>query len=92
MIKLKGWKEFQTWGSQHIHGGMALDRISEQNLIAIVAVTPNKLNIGREIPGFEVITIQREAAPEGSYFQRAAVPKGSRTGGKATHLGRIARR
>ena len=39
---------------------MVLDRISEQNLIAIVAVTPNKLNIGREIPGFEVDTIQRE--------------------------------
>ena len=62
MIKLKGWKEFQTWGSQHIHGGMALNRIYEQNLIAKVAVEPYK----SAISDFDVGTIQREAAPEGS--------------------------
>ena len=72
-------------------GRMALNRIYEQNLIAIVAVTPNKSNIGREIPGFEVVTIQREAAPEGSRDHRAAPPEGLIfPNRKTTQLGRIA--
>ena len=48
-----------------VHGTftrMALNRIYEQNLIAKVAVEPYK----SAISDFDVGTIQREAAPEGS--------------------------
>ena len=67
---------------------MALNRIYEQNLIAKVAVEPYK----SAISAFDVGTIQREAAPEGSRDHRAAPPEGLIfSNRKTTQLGRIAK-
>ena len=54
-------------------GRMALNRIYRQNLIATVAVEPYK----SAISDFDVVTIQREAAPEGRTIQREAASEGS---------------
>ena len=69
-------------------GRMALNRIYEQNLIAIVAVEPYK----SAISAFDVGTIQSEAAPEGSRDHRATPPEGLIfSNRKTTQLGRIAK-